>query len=129
LEKALKHMWFSPNPFDRVTQLMPEMREIDATEISPLAPFQRFPQAFPRLEFGGIRRQALQMHPWGCAIGQAGLADLTAMHGGAIPDDDHTAGNLAEERLQKGDAISRVHRVVLRLEVELALGREGADRR
>jgi hypothetical protein len=57
------------------------------------------------------------------------LDDVTAVNGGAIPDDDQAAGNLAEEVLQKGDDITRDHRVILRMEVEFAFGRDGADRR
>jgi hypothetical protein len=37
------------------------------------------------------------VHPLGRAIGQERLDDLTAMNGGAVPDDDHTTGDLAEE--------------------------------
>lgn len=33
----MKHVWFPPNPFDRVTQLMPEMREVEATDVAQLA--------------------------------------------------------------------------------------------
>jgi hypothetical protein len=125
----LKHASFSPNPFDRLTQLMPQMREIEAADVAQLDPFKLFPQALAWIEFGGIRRQALQVHPLGRAIGQERLDDLAAMDGGAIPNNEQAAGNLTEEVLQKGNDISRVHRVILRMEVELAFERKGADRR
>jgi hypothetical protein len=125
----LKHAWFAPNPFDRVTQLMPQMREIEAADVAQLDPFELFPQALAWIEFGGVRRQARQVHPLGRAIGQERLDDLAAMDGGAIPNNEQAAGNLTEEVLQKGHDISRVHRMILRMAVELALGRKGADRR
>src|SRR5918999_3265744 len=105
------------------------MRDVDAAQIAEFYPFELFPQALARIELRRIGREPLQVHPLGRATRQELLDNLTAMNGGAIPDDDHAAGHLAEERLQKGDDISRVHRVILRMEVEFALGRDGADRR
>ena len=88
---------------------MLQVREIEAADIAQLDAFEWLPEPLARIEFGGVRWQALQVHPLGRAIRQDCLADLTAMNGGAIPDDDHAAGDLAEEMLQKGDDISRVH--------------------
>ena len=124
----MKHAWFSPNPFDRVTQLMPQMREIEAAHIAQLDAFELCPQALARVQFGGIRREALQVNSSRGAMRQELLDDVTAVNGGAIPDDDQAAGNLAQEVLQKGDDITRVHRVILHMEVEFALGRDGTDR-
>src|SRR4051812_33290229 len=117
-------MWSSTHSLNRVPQFMPQMRAVEAAHIAQLDAFELFPQAFARIEFGGVRRQALQVQPVGRAVRQERLDDLTTMNGGAIPQDDQAAGDLAEEMLQKGDDISRVHRVVLRLEVEFALGRD-----
>jgi hypothetical protein len=47
---------------------MPQVREIEAADVAPLDPFELFPQALARIEFGGIRWQALQVHPLGLAI-------------------------------------------------------------
>ncbi len=118
----MKHTWFAPNPFDRVTQLMPQVREIEAADVAQLDAFELFPQAFARIQFRGVRWQALQVQPLGRAMRQERLDDLTAVNGGAVPDDDHTTGDLAEEMLPKGHHINRVHRVGLRVEVECACG-------
>jgi hypothetical protein len=105
LKKAVKHAWFSPNPFDRITQLMPQMREIQAADIAQLDPLELFPEALAWIEFRGIGRQALQVHPLGCTVGQERLDAMTAMNGSAIPDDDHTAGDFPQQMLQKGDHV------------------------
>ena len=108
---------------------MLQVREIEAADMAQLDAFELLPEPLARIEFGGVRWQALQVHPLGRAIRQERLDDLTAVNGGAVPDDDHATEDLAEEMLQRGNDINRVHRVILRMEVELALGREGADRR
>jgi hypothetical protein len=114
LKKALDLAWFVPTPLHRVAQL---------------DPFELFPQALAQIEFGGACRQALQVHSLVHAMSQDHLDDLTAIYGSAIPDDDHAAGDFANEMLQRGNDISRVHRVILRMKVELAIGRRGDDRR
>jgi hypothetical protein len=65
LEKALKHTWFSPNPLDCVTQLMPEMQAIEATDMAQLDALELFPQALRRIEFGGIWRLRRVAEPAG----------------------------------------------------------------
>jgi len=47
----------------------------------------------------------------------------------AIPDDDHPARYLAQQVLEKLNHRVRVDGVVLTVEVEFALGRDGADGR
>ena len=51
------------------------------------------------------------------------------MHRGPIPDDDHPAGYLPPQVLQKGDDILRMDRMVLAGAIPRAFGRDGADGR
>ena len=44
-----------------------------------------------------------------------------------IPDDDQAAGDLAQQVLQKRDHVIRIDGVILAVEVQLALWRQGAD--
>jgi hypothetical protein len=105
------------------------MRDVDAAQMAELNPCALCPQALARIAFGGLGRQTLHVQPLGCPIRQEGLHHPAAVHGGAIPHDAQAAGPLAQQLCPKGDHIGRVHRVVLRMEVACALGREGADRR
>jgi hypothetical protein len=103
------------------------MRDIDAAQIAELHPFELFPQALARIEFGGVCRQAFHVQPLGCTIRQECLDDLTAMDGGAIPQDDHTAWDLTQQMFQKGHDIGGIDRLILTVEVQLTFRRDGAD--
>jgi hypothetical protein len=67
------------------------------------------------------------MQALGGALGQARLDGVAAVEGGALPDDDHGAGDLAPQVLQKRDHVIRIEGVILAVEVQLALWRQGAD--
>jgi hypothetical protein len=69
------------------------------------------------------------MQSLGCTVGQELCDQMAAMNRGPIPNDDQTAGNLAEEVLQKGDHICRIEGMVLVEEVQFALRGQGADGR
>jgi hypothetical protein len=65
----------------------------------------------------------------GGSIGQEVFNHLTAVDRGAIPDQDHVTGHLAQQMFQEGHHIDRVERVVLAGEIQLPLRRQGADGR
>jgi hypothetical protein len=58
--------------------------------------------------------------PVGRLIRQELLDAMATMDGSAIPDDDHLAGDLAQQVLEKRDDVVRVDGVVLAAEVQLA---------
>lgn len=118
----MKYAWFGPDPFHRVTQRVPQMREIDAAHVTQLDPLELLPQALARIEVGGIGRQALHVQPLGRAIGEELLDDLTAVDRGALPHDHQAAGDLAPQVLQNVHDSGRVPRVVLPMAVEFACG-------
>jgi hypothetical protein len=64
------------------------------------------------------------MPPWGRPSGPACLADVTAMHGCAIPEHDHAARHFAPQGLQEGDHLPCVDGAVLTMEVPLAFRRD-----
>ena len=63
------------------------------------------------------------------AMGEERFDDVTAMHRGAIPDDDQAAGHLAPQVRQEGDHIRRIERAVLTVEIPCALRRDGTEGR
>jgi hypothetical protein len=107
---------------------MRQMRDVEATDIAELDPFQLLPEPFARVQLRGIGWEALQMQALCRAPRQELLDHLAAMDRRTIPDNDHAAWHLAQEVLQKPDDVVRVDGVVLTVEVELALGRDGTDR-
>jgi hypothetical protein len=64
----------------------------------------------------------------GCAIGEEVSDDLTTMNRCTIPDDHHPARHLAQQVLEKPNDVVRVEGVILAVEVEFTLGRDGTDR-
>jgi hypothetical protein len=129
LEAALEHARFSSHPFHGITQFAAEVRDLDAPQMAPFAPFTRLPEALPRLQFRRIGRQAFHVHPLGRPIGEELLDEMTARNGGAIPHEHHPAGHLTEQVFQEGDHIRRIESAVLTLEIQFALRRHGTDRR
>ena len=125
----MKHAWFAPDPFHRVPQLVPQVREIEAADVVQLDPVELFPQALARIQLRGVGRQALEMQAWRCAVDQELFDGTAAMDRRAIPDDDHPASHLAQQVLEKPDHVVRVDSTVLAAEVQLALGRDGTDHR
>jgi hypothetical protein len=102
--------------------------DIEATDIAQFNPFELLPEPLTRMQLWGIRWQTLQMQPLCGAIRQELLDGVATVDGGTIPDDDHGAGDLSQQVLQKRDDVIRIDRAVLAMEVHLALWRQGADR-
>ena len=61
------------------------------------------------------------------AICQKALDDVAAVNRRPIPNDDHAAGYLPQQMLQKGDDILRIDRMILAGEIQLAFRRQGTD--
>ena len=108
---------------------MPQMRDVQAAHIVELDAFELLPEALPRVQLRGIGRQAFEMEALRCAAPEKLFNDVAAVNRRAIPDDDHLSGHLAQQVLQEGDHIRRVEGVILTLEIEFALRREGTDGR
>jgi hypothetical protein len=101
--------------------------EIDATDMASCDPCERWPEPLARMQLWGIRWEPLQLQALGGAMRQARLAGVAAVEGGAIPDDDHGAGDLAPQVLQTRDHVIRLDGVILAVAGPLALWRPGAD--
>jgi hypothetical protein len=82
------------------------MRQTEAAHVAQFDPLEVGPEAFPWIQLRGIGREALEMEPVGSAMGQKALDHPAAMNRSTIPDDDHGAGHLAQQVLQKGDDIT-----------------------
>ena len=105
------------------------MRDIEAADMAQLDPFELWPEAFTRVQLRGIGGQPLQVQPLCRAMHQELLEAMTAMHRGAIPDEDHAAWHFTQQVFQEGDHIRRVDGMVLTVEVPFALRRDRGDRR
>jgi hypothetical protein len=103
------------------------MRQTEAAHVAQLDPLEVGPEAFPRIQLRGIGREALQVETGGCSIAQELSDDMAAMHGRPVPENDHPAGRLAQQVLQKGDHFPSIEGVILAMEIQLPLGRDGAD--
>ena len=119
---------FSADSFDSILEFNTQMREIDATHITQLDPFQVGPQPLTGIELGRIGREPLQMDTVRRAVPQKRLGHVTAVNGGSIPNHDHATGDLPQQMLQKGDHVLRIDCTVLASEIQLALGGNGTDR-
>ena len=108
---------------------MRQMWEVEAAQIAQLHAFELLPESLARVQLRGVGWQALQMDARRRTTGQELFDGVTAMDRGAIPDEDHAAGHLAQQVRQEGDHIRRVERAVLTVEIPFALRRDGTDGR
>jgi hypothetical protein len=99
----LDNPWLSADAFDSMPELMPEVRQIETAQVTPLDPFQLLANTLIGIQFRGIRGQALEMESLGRAVGQELFDDMAAVNRRAIPDDYQAAGDLTQQVLQKGD--------------------------
>src|SRR5215831_8460365 len=73
------------------------LKESRHKEVSPFDALQLGPEPLARVQLRGIGWQALQVQPRRGASGQELLDELTAMNGGAIPEDDPPAGHFTSQ--------------------------------
>src|SRR5215510_10975218 len=83
------------------------LKESRHKEVSPFDALQLGPEPLARVQLRGIGWQALQVQPRRGASGQELLDELTAMNGGAIPEDDPPAGHFTSQACQEGDHSGR----------------------
>jgi hypothetical protein len=98
------------------------MRKIKTAHIPQLDPFELRPDALVRVKFGGTGWEAFQMQPLRRAIREEFLNQMTAVNGGAIPNDEYSTRHLAQQVFEKCHDVCRIQRAVLAMEVQLAFG-------
>ncbi len=105
------------------------MRQTEAAHVAQLDPLEVGPEAFSWIQLRGIGREALQVEARGGSVEQELSDDMAAMNGRSVPENDHPAGDLAQQVLQKGHYIHRIEGAVLAIKIQLPLGGDGADGR
>jgi hypothetical protein len=105
------------------------MVEIEAAHVAEFDPLQVPPQPFTGIQFRRIGGQALHVEAWGGPSGQELFDEVTAMNRRPVPEDQQTAGHLAQQMLQKGHDIDGVDRRLLAVTIQLTFWRDGTDRR
>ena len=123
------HAQLATDPLDGVAECSPEMREIEATHIAQLDPFEMCPEALNRVQLRGVGRQPLDLEPRSRAMREEFLDEMTAVNRHPIPEGPQAAGHLAQQVLQKGDHLTGSDGLGLAMTIQLAPRRDGADGR
>jgi hypothetical protein len=126
-KEALDQARFAPHPFHGVAPCTPELREMEAADMAEFDPLELWPEPLVGMQRRGIGRQALQVEAVRCASREELLDGLAAVDRRALPDHDHPARDLAQQRRENRDDVCSIESAVLAVEVHLALGREGGD--
>ena len=95
------------------------MRDIEAADIAQLDPFELLPEPLTRVQVRGRGRLPLHVQPVGRPIRQERLEAMATVDGGPIPDNEHLAGDLGPQVLEKRDDVVRVDGAGLAAEVQL----------
>ena len=93
------------------------MTQVETAQIPQLDAFELLPDALVRIELRSIRRQTLQVEALRRPICKELLNGVAAVNGRTIPDEHHSARHLAQQVLQKGHHIFRIHGAVLAVEI------------
>ena len=128
-ETLAKDRFTMPEPFFGATQVQGDMLDVETTKVLEFDTLEEIPDAFLRIEFRGIRRQAFQMDAFGSALCQKIFDRLTPVNRGSIPDDEQLARDLALEQLQEAHHIGSLVRMVLSLHAELSFRGDAPHRR
>src|SRR5260370_22769091 len=120
---AMSQAFFGP------TQLPLDVWHVKTTNILEFDSLEQIPDAFLRIEFWSVGRQAYQMDAFGSALGQEIFDRLRAMNGGPIPDDEQFARDLALEQLQEAHHIGSLVGMVLGLHTDPSLRSDPTDGR
>ena len=86
-------------------EVVPQVREIHAADVAQLDVLEVAPDALVRVQVRGVAGELLQADALGGALGQEVLDRLTAMDGGAIPEHQEFAGDVAEQVLEEADDV------------------------
>jgi hypothetical protein len=86
-----------PEPGASKQQFIIKLREILATPILELAPFEQIPHPFLRVEFGSIGRHTFQVDTFGSSLLEKHFDHFAAMDRGTIPDDQQFARDLTRD--------------------------------
>jgi hypothetical protein len=113
----------------RRDNIFADHRQIQAAHVAQLDSLQLGPEALARIQFRGIRRQALQMDALRRAVREELGDGATAVNRCPIPYDDHLPGDFTPQVLKKGDDVVRIKGTVLVVEVQPPLGRNRGDGR
>jgi hypothetical protein len=105
------------------------MTASEAAQVAAFDPRQVPPPPCTGRQCRGIGGPALHVEAWGGPLGQERCDAVTAMPRGPVPKEPQTAGPLAPQMVQQGDAIDRVDRLRLTVHRELTCRGAGADRR
>src|SRR5260370_16599568 len=106
--------------FFGMTQFPLDVRHVKTTNIHQLDALEQIPDAFLRIEFRSITRQAFEMDAFGSAFGQKVFDWLRAVNGSSIPDDQQVAWDGAGEQLQEANHIWAFVGMVLGLHTQLS---------
>jgi hypothetical protein len=129
LKETFDDARFSTDASDGVAPFMPQMGNREAAQVPEFNALQVAPETLAWIQLRGIGGEPLEVEAMGGPIGQELLDDAAAMHRGAIPNDAQPARHFAQQVFREGDHICRVEGVILTVEVQLALVRDGTDRR
>jgi hypothetical protein len=129
LETAFEKAWFSSHPFHGTAEFAAQVWKIEATQVAQLDAFELLPEPLTRIQFRSIGRQTLYMQPLCCTIREELSDGTAAVDRRATPDDDHAAGDLAQQVLKERDHVVRAKGALLAVEVHLARWRQGTDGR
>ena len=110
------------------TERQAQREQIGAAAVPQLDPLEVVPDAFGRVQVRCIAGQALQTEPLRCPSRQKVFDRLPLMDRRSIPDDEHTAADLAQQLSQEPHhRLGRVGRLP-HLQEEPPVEREAADR-
>ncbi len=128
-DAALNDLALVPEPASCSPQLTAEVRQVPTADVPQFDPFEVVPDAFIRVQIRGVAGQLLQVEALGGTVGQELLHRLPAMDGGAVPDHQQLAGEMAQQMAEEAHHILPPQRVLPEVQQECPVGGDATNGR
>jgi len=111
------------------SEVVSQVREVQAADVAQLDVLEVAPEAFVRVQIGGVAGELLQADAPGAALGQEVLDRLAAMDRRAVPEHQEFAGDVAEQVLEEAHDVRALIRPLLHEHQQPAIRGDAADDR
>lgn len=129
LQAALDDARLLPEPLACGTELVVQLGELSATEISCLDPLNMAPDPILGIQLGCVGGKALHVNVSGSLLAQHLLDQLAPVHCCPIPDDEQLARNMPQQLHEEGTHFTATDRMCMDLKLELAPLRDSTNYR
>jgi len=104
-DTSLDDVTFTTKPSDGQSELVSQLGEVGAAQVTQLHPLEIVPNALIWIEIGGIAGKGLDMYATRSAVGKELLDSFAFMDRSPVPDQKQLAGDMVQQVVKETDDI------------------------